>query len=122
VIGIAFAVIIFSFIAVYLLYRYYLHLQAESKADGYNGDFNDVNTSPNIFSFIDSNAPSPRRKSATPHFGEQYATGIFNDQGKLRTEENPTNARLTLSMNQSRKSNFIDDRSVEAGLAGELRN
>jgi len=100
--------------AIYLYTRY--NSAAKPEPDAIEEDL-----TLNFFGLLNS-GKSPRRQSAVVNFGEQYATGIFNDQGKLRTEENPTNARLTLSMNQSsRNTNFIDDRSVEAGMGNDLK-
>lgn len=88
-----------------------------SKQDSsYNIDFNDAETNPNFFGRY-SAVQARKRKSATLQFGDQYATGIYNDGGKLFVEENPTTDRLTLSINhwQGRPTEYQIDANVEAG-------
>jgi len=80
------------------LYRDKIFGTSTNKQDSsYNIDFNDEETNPNFFGRL-STKPT-KRNSAAPHFGDHYATGIYNDGGKLFVEENPTSDRLTLSMN-----------------------
>lgn len=82
----------------------------------FNIDFNDEETNPNFFGRSSTASPK-KRKSGTPQFGEQYATGIYNAGGKLFVEENPTSDRLTLSMNhwEGRQTEHQMGRNVEMG-------
>ena len=97
------------------LYRDKIFGSDVNKQDSsYNIDFSDVETNPNFFGRI-SSVKSPKRKSAAPQFGDHYATGIFNDGGKLFVEENPTSDRLTLSMNHW-EGRHTEQGNVETGF------
>jgi hypothetical protein len=87
-------------VAAIYLYRDKIFSSGVNKQDSsYNIDFNDSEEiNPNFFGRLSTTKPT-RRMSAAPHFSDHYATGIFNDGGKLFVEENPTSDRLTLNRN-----------------------
>lgn len=76
----------------------------------YNIDFNDSDMNPNLFGRL-STFKAKRRGSASVDYDNQYATGIYNRGGNLLMEENPTTARLTLSLNhwQGRPTEYQRD-------------
>lgn len=73
----------------------------------------------NNFFSRSSNADSQKRKSVILNFGEQYTSGIVNenDISRLFVEENPTSTRATLGLNPGLQKVTVNDRKDEVDFS-----